>query len=128
MLENASAKILWDFNIQTDRVIEHRRPDITVVEKDARKCFIVDVAIPGDHNIERKEFEKIDNYSELRVELARLWNTEARVVPIVIGALGSIPKKLREHVEQLGIAPNITTLQKSALVGTANILRKVLAV
>ena len=43
VLENAIAKILWDFNIQTDRVIEQRRPDITVVEKYARKCFIIDV-------------------------------------------------------------------------------------
>ena len=26
--ENDEYKILWDFNIQTDKVIEHRRPDI----------------------------------------------------------------------------------------------------
>lgn len=125
--ENENAKILWDFNIQTDRVIEHRRPDITVVDKSANKCFIIDVAIPGDHNVARKEIEKIDNYSELRVEIARMWNRETTVVPVVIGALGSIPKKLKFHLDRIGISPNIKSLQKSAILGSANILRKVLS-
>lgn len=66
-------KILWDFNIQTDRVIEHWRLDIIVMYEEAGTCQIIDVA-PGDHNIERKEYEKINNYSEFRVEIARLWN------------------------------------------------------
>ena len=37
--ENEEVKILWDFMIQTDRVIEHRRPDIVVVEKKRWKMF-----------------------------------------------------------------------------------------
>ena len=117
---------MWDFSIQTYRLIEHRRPDIILIHKAAGKCFLVDVAIPGDQNISKKEFEKIDNYSELRVEIARMWNRETTVVPIVIGALGSIPKKLKNHLERIGIKPSITTLQKTALLGSANILRKVL--
>ena len=44
--------------IQTDRVIEHRRPDIVVVEKIGGKCFIIDIAVPGDHNVQQKELEK----------------------------------------------------------------------
>ena len=92
VVENDVVKILWDYNIQTDRIIEHRRPDITAVDKVRRKCLIVDVAIPGDQNTTKKEFEKINNYSELRVEIARVWNMETEVVPVVIGALGSIPK------------------------------------
>ena len=45
------------------------------------------VVIPGDQNITKKEFEKINNCSELRVEIA----------------LGSIPKNLHRHLESLGI-------------------------
>ena len=97
VVENDVVKILWDFNIPTDRIIEHHRPDITVVDKARRKCLIVDVAIPGDQNITKKEFEKINNYSELRVEIAKVWNMETEVVPVVIGALGSIPKNLHHH-------------------------------
>ena len=121
-------KILWDYNIQTDRIIEHHRPDITVVDKARRKCLIVDVAIPGDQNTTKKELKKINNYSELRVEIARVWNMETEVVPVVIGALSSIPKNLHHHLESLGIKVHVSTLQKSVLLGTANILRKVLSV
>ena len=71
-----------------------------------------------------KEFKKTDNYSALQVELARLWNTEAEVVPSVIKAFGSIPKKLLSHINELATTLN---LQKSSLPGTANIFQKVLS-
>jgi hypothetical protein len=128
VIENDSAKILWDFTIQTDRVIEHRKPDITVLDKTNRRCFIVDVAIPGDHKIAEKQLDKITRYSELRVELARLWNVNASVIPIVIGALGSIPKDLSKHIKALEIKPHIPILQKTAILSTSHILRKILVV
>ena len=43
-------KILWDFNIQTDRGIHHPRPDI-VVQRKERETIIVDTAVPGDRNV-----------------------------------------------------------------------------
>ena len=36
VFENERVKILWDFNIQTDHVIQHRRPDIVVLYKNKR--------------------------------------------------------------------------------------------
>ena len=53
---------------------------------------------------------------------------ETEVVPVVIGALGSISKNLPHHLERLGVKVHVLTLQKSALLGTANILQKVLSV
>ena len=38
VVENGTVKILWDFMIQCDRYIEHRRPDIVVMEKKTGKC------------------------------------------------------------------------------------------
>ena len=49
VVENERVKILWDFNIQTDREIKHRRPDIVVVNKEKNECTIIDVENPGDH-------------------------------------------------------------------------------
>ena len=43
------------------------------------------------------------------------------VVPVVIGALGSIPKNLHRHLKSLGIKVHGLMMQKSALLGTANI-------
>ena len=43
--ENDEVKLLWDVNIQCDHVIEVRRPDIVVVNKQERKCTIIDIAV-----------------------------------------------------------------------------------
>ena len=50
------------------------------------------------------------------------------IIIIIIGALGSVSKKLAGHLEQLGIKNRTRTMQKSALLGSAHILRKVLEV
>ena len=121
--ENEEVKILWDFMIQTDRVIEHRRPDIVVVEKIGGKCFIIDIAVPDDHNVQHKELEKTKKYEDLRIDIARLWNKEVSVIPIVVGALGTLTANLRKNLKELGIPNVIPCLQKSALLGTASILR-----
>ena len=111
-----------------DRQIEHRRPDIVVMEKNTNKCLIIDVACPVDNNLILKRNEKLDNYFELRLEIARMWNKETLIVPIIIGALGSIPNDLQCILKKLGISCNVGTLQISVLLGTANILRKVLSI
>ena len=53
---------------------------------------------------------------------------ETEIAPVVIGALGSIPKNLHLNSESLAIEVHVLTLQKSALLDTANILPKVLSV
>ena len=121
-------KILWDVCIQEDRQIEHRRPDIVVMEKNTNKCVTTDVACPDDNNLILKRSEKLGNYSELRLEITRIWDKETLIVPIIIGALGSIPNDLECNLKKLGISYNVETLQKSVLLGTANILRKVLSI
>ena len=118
-------KILWDFKIQTDKKLEHNTPDITVVEEKMIK--LIDVAIPGDSRIEEKEIEKIEKYQDLRIEVQRLWEKKAVVIPVVVGALGAVPKKLGKYLEKVGI-DRITTeqIQRTAILGTAYILRKYL--
>ena len=39
-------------------MIEHRKPDIGLVDKVQQKCLIIDVACPGDNRIAEKEEEK----------------------------------------------------------------------
>ena len=85
VLQNNEAKILWDFKIQTDKHLAHNIPDITVVEK--KQVWLVDVAIPGDSRIQQKEVEKITKYQDLKIEVERLWERKATVVPVVIRAL-----------------------------------------
>ena len=74
----------------------------------------------------KKKPEKLDNYSELQLEIGRVWNKETLIGPIIIGALGSILNDLECNLKKLGISYNVGTLQKSVLLGTANILREAL--
>ena len=59
---NKVYQILWDFSIQTDHVIEARKPDLVVVDKKKRHCKIIDFAVPGDSRIAEKEKDKIQKY------------------------------------------------------------------
>ena len=47
------------------------------------------------------------------------------VIPIVVGALGTITTKFEKYIERLGIEIRIERVQKSALLATARIIRNV---
>ena len=59
--------------------------------------------IPTDCRVKIKEIEKRDKYLDLARELKKLWNMKVTVIPIVIGALGTIPKGLVKRLEELEI-------------------------
>ena len=49
-----------------------------------------------------------------------------KVIPVVVGALGSTSRKLKKFIEKLGVVISTALLQKTVLLGTTRILRKVL--
>ena len=55
---------------------------------------IVDFAVPADHRIKRKECKKRDKYLDLARELKKLWNMQVTIIPIAIGAVGTVTKGL----------------------------------
>ncbi len=121
-------KILWDFNIQTDHVIEHRRQGVVVLDKKKKMCHLIDIPVPGDIRIALKETEKIQKYQDLARELRKIWQVKVKVVPMVVGALGTIPKALGNNLEEIGTNVRVDQLQKATLLGTARILRKTLEI
>ena len=69
----------------------------------------------------------MEKYQDLKREIGRLWKLKmVEVVPVVIGALGSVNKGFDRWIEKLEIPLNVGVMQKTALLGTARILRKVL--
>ena len=104
VLENEDVKVLWDFPIQTDKKLDHNRPDITMIDKRKKVCWLIDVACPFDTRIDKKEHEKIEAYTELKYEVLKVWRAEVQkvfIVPIIIGALGSVTKKLGKNLEMI---------------------------
>ena len=74
----------------------------------------------------KKEAEKILKYKDLTMEIQRMWNVKARLIPLVTGATGTISKSFRKYVSNIPGNRDVKELQKTAILGTARILRKVL--
>ena len=112
-MENDTVKILWNFVIQCDRQLIGRKPDIVVVDKSQKEARIIDVAIPGNARVIEKEQEKVDKYQPLKDEITRLWNMKkVEIIPIIVGALGTVLKNFGKYVERSGIELNIENAQK----------------
>ena len=60
-------------------------------------------------------------------EIARLWSIrKVEIIPVVVDALGAVSKQFEAYIEAIGIEMNIEHAQKTALLGSARILRLVL--
>ena len=127
-MENEKATILWDSPIITERHVPCNKPDIVIQEKKSDRCQIIDVAIPHDYNIQKKATEKMNKYVDLQIECQRLWNRKVEVIPVIIGATGVVDKNIKKYVGRIPGCHNIHSLQRSAILGTAHILRKVLSI
>ena len=55
-----------------------------------------------------------------------MWNVKTKVIPAIIGATGTISKSFRKYMSSIPGNHEVTELQKTATLGTAHILRKVL--
>jgi len=85
-----------------------------------------DVAVSGDRNVIKKEAEKILKYKDLTIEIKRMWNVKTKVIPVITGATGTISKLFRQYVTNIPGNHEVKELQKTAILGTAHILRNVL--
>ena len=102
------------------------RPYNNQQKKKKKICKIVDFAVPADHRIKLKECEKRDKYLDLARELKKLWNMKVTIIPIVIGAFGTVIKGLLKDLEDLEVGSRVDTIQITALLKTTRILRRVL--
>ena len=68
----------------------------------------------------------IIKYKYLTIEIQRMWNVKTKVIPVIIGATGTISKTFRKYVSNIPGNHEVKELQKTAILGTAHILRKVL--
>ena len=127
VLQNEDYKILWDFSIHTDNVIEGRTRDLVAVDKKEIICKTIDFAVPQDSRTE-KEKDKIGKYQELGRELQKIWNVKVKIIPLVAGFLGVIPKPVGNKLKQTGIIVRTAQVQKTVLLGTTRILRRVLEI
>jgi hypothetical protein len=88
--------------------------------------MLIDVTIPGDRNVIQKEAVKILKYKDLTIEIQCMWNVKTRVISVIIGVTGTISKSFRKYMSTIQGYHEVKELQKTAILGTAHILQKVL--
>ena len=97
--------------MHTDRHVGANRPDIIIKDKVNSTCKLIDMTVPCDKNVSIKEMEKKSKYQDLEIEIQRMWKMKTKVIHF------SVSENL-----------NLQTIQKTCLLGTARILRKVLSI
>ena len=85
-------------------------------------------AVPGDSRVEEKQKDKIEKYQDLGRELQKIWNVKVKIILLFASSLGAIPKQLGNRLKQIGITAGTAQFQKTVLLVTARILRKVLEI
>ena len=103
--------ILWDMAVSTDRTITANKLNIVVKDLTNATCKPIDMTVPSDRNIALNETEKKSKHKDLELEIQRMWHMRTEVIPV---------KKVSERA-------TVTEMQKICMLGSAQILRKVLS-
>ena len=110
LVETDDITMMWDTTIPTARKIKANRPDNCLRNKKT--------------NIGKKHAEKLAKYSDLRVEISRMWHCRTLVVPVVLGALGTVHAGIAQWLDIIPGHHNLQHLQKTVLLGSTQILCK----
>jgi len=124
--QGSKVNVLLNQQVQTDRTIPNNKPDIIIRDNEMGTCMLIDVAISGDRNVIKNEAEKIVKYEDLTIKIQRMWNVKTKVIPVIIGATATISNSFRKYVSNIPGKHEVKELQKTAILGTAHIVRKVL--
>ena len=86
----------------------------------------MDFNLPADHREKLKVSEKRYKYQDPPRELKSLWNMKVTVRPVVIGALATATKGLVQGAEVYEIRGRVETIQTTAWLRLARIVKRVL--
>ena len=120
--ENNQVLITYDYEVPTD-VTPRCRPDIIVKDKRTGETNIIEVGVPADHRVASYEREKLLKYQQLRYEIRRLWDTEPKIIPIVIGATGAVKTSALNYLEEINAGIKILDIQREICRASIGILR-----
>ena len=84
------------------------------------------MAIHADRNVVQKEAGKKLKYKSLCIEIKRMWNLKCTIIPVKIAATATVTRSLRKNLEAVPEKHSTDSLQKTAILGTSHIIRKVL--
>ena len=125
--KDGKKEILWDRKKETMVKLDNALQDLVLSDREKEECVVVDFSVPWNKNVFIKEQEKTAMYVPSAKDLTKVWNMSTKIVPIVIEGLGLVSPNLLKHLKEWDIPDIIGDLQTPAIVGTYNILCKVLS-
>jgi hypothetical protein len=125
-LENDNYKLYFDRTVLTDIHIQHKRPDIIILNKQQKQGYLLDIAVPYSHNITRTYNTKINKYLELSIAMRNLWSLEKiSILPLIISAMRLVPQSLFKNLKFLDLENTLVVeIQKGILLYSCHIVRK----
>ena len=122
-----------NISIKTATKIPHNKPDLVIWNKETKLCSVIEFSCPLDTNIVRKVNEKLETYGPLARNIQILYpNSKYEVAPIIIGAMGYVPKNLINYLKMIGFDEGeskclIRKLQIKSISGTVKIRKTFLS-
>ena len=99
--KEGNLKCWWNIGIKTARKIPHNKPDLVLWARDEKICQAIEFSCPADINVLRKVEEKATAYGPLIRNLRRMYkNYHFKMLPVVDGALGTIPNVSKESLKE----------------------------
>ena len=80
------------------------------------------MTIASDRNMALNEIEKKSKYKDLELEIQRMWQMKTEVIPVVVGALGTVKKGMVENIKKVSERATVTEIQKICMLGSVRIL------
>ena len=110
--------------IRTDRTIQANKPVTLIKHKQNKTCQLIDIGVPSDSNISSEEFGKLSKYKDLEIEIAKMWKLKTKTIPVIVGALGTIKKRIQKYVIEIPRNLSLAEIQNVVLYSNAHILQK----
>ena len=58
------------------------------------------MSVSSDSNTSAKEFEKLNKYNDLEIEIGKIWKMKTKTIPVIAGALGMMKKGTQKYVNE----------------------------
>ena len=88
--------------------MHNKDSNITIKDSVNSTCKLIDMTVSSDRNIALKETEKKSKHKDLELEIQRMWHMKIVVIPVVVGALGTVKKGMVENIERVSERASMT--------------------
>ena len=119
----------WNVSIKAPAKVCHNNPDLLIWNLPEKHCNVIEISCPADVNVTKKTQEKEENYGPLMRMLQLMCpDYTFTFMPVIIGALGMIPKDLATNIKKLGFTENeakqiVQRTQQKSIIGTVKICK-----